>query len=325
MNGKDERIKVLFIAGSTRSGSTLLERMLGQMADYFAIGEADRIWHGGVGENWLCGCGAPFRDCSFWRDVMAETFSADLGVQLEDMPRLARQVCRGRLWPFVAWPGLRSARRDASIKQYTRVLARLYAAIHRHAGCEVIVDATKGAYHAFLLNSVAELDVRIIHLVRDSRAVAHSWRRKKLRPEIHWKEQHMRRRSPLTIAAFWTWHNLFAMLANRRRVPYSLLYYDQVVADPRATLERIALQFDAAPPDLGFLDGHVASFDTTHSLGGNPDRFTKGPIVIKADDAWRREMPAFHKLLVTALTLPLLIRFGYFGPARRSKDQGTPA
>lgn len=72
-NVNREKIKVLFIGGYGRSGSTLLDRMLGQMEGFFSAGELRYIWDRSFAENQLCGCGKPFKKCAFWSTVIDET------------------------------------------------------------------------------------------------------------------------------------------------------------------------------------------------------------------------------------------------------------
>src|SRR5438105_15565281 len=60
---------VLFIGGEGRSGSTLLDRMLGQLPGFFSTGELREVWNRGLIENLDCGCGLSFRSCSFWTAV----------------------------------------------------------------------------------------------------------------------------------------------------------------------------------------------------------------------------------------------------------------
>src|SRR5215510_6114841 len=67
-------VKVLFIAGSGRSGSTLLDMLLGQIGGFHSTGELRFIWSRGIGQNQLCGCGKPFRECEFWTEVVKEAF-----------------------------------------------------------------------------------------------------------------------------------------------------------------------------------------------------------------------------------------------------------
>jgi hypothetical protein len=48
-----------------------------------------------------------------------------------------------------------------------------------------------------------------------------------------------------------------------------------------------------------------------HTVAGNPLRFRTGVIDIRADDAWRREMPASRQAMLTALTFPSNLIYRY--------------
>src|SRR3712207_7778115 len=73
-------VKVLYVVGLGRSGSTILSNSLGQIAGYFSAGELNFIWRHNVLENRLCGCGRPFRECPVWTRVMDEAFGGVDGV-----------------------------------------------------------------------------------------------------------------------------------------------------------------------------------------------------------------------------------------------------
>ena len=67
----DSKIKVIYIAGEGRSGSTLLERMLGQINDIVSVGELRFFWNQGSVGSQLCGCEKPLNECEFWSEVFA--------------------------------------------------------------------------------------------------------------------------------------------------------------------------------------------------------------------------------------------------------------
>ncbi len=67
-------IRVLCVAATGQSGSTLLARMLGEVPGYRAVGEVGRIWDEGVEENMACSCGKAFRSCGFWGEVGERAF-----------------------------------------------------------------------------------------------------------------------------------------------------------------------------------------------------------------------------------------------------------
>src|SRR5690348_5241537 len=61
---------VIFLAGSTRSGSTVLESELSAAVGGVAVGEVRYAWQRGIAENNLCSCGALFSECVFWNHVL---------------------------------------------------------------------------------------------------------------------------------------------------------------------------------------------------------------------------------------------------------------
>jgi len=69
-------VKVLYIAGETRSGSTLLDCMLGETGSFFSTGELFLIWRQGFMQDLLCGCGKKIRDCEFWGAVIHRLLTA---------------------------------------------------------------------------------------------------------------------------------------------------------------------------------------------------------------------------------------------------------
>jgi hypothetical protein len=76
-------------------------------------------------------------------------------------------------------------------------------------------------------------------------------------------------------------------------------------------LQISALLDQPEPVGLGFLDGRTISLQVDHTVAGNPMRFQQGALTIQPDEAWRSSMPARRQLLVSALTVPFRLRYGY--------------
>ena len=96
--------------------------------------------------------------------------------------------------------------------------------------------------------------------------------------------------------------------------------YEDLVARPRPTLER-ALNDIGLPPAAGAL-AHVGersvTLDPSHGVAGSRTRFTAGRIELQLDDAWRSTLPARARRVVTAVTLPQLLGYGYVGRRPRT-------
>lgn len=320
-----EKIKLLYIGGYSRSGSTLLLRFLGQMEGFVAVGELWDIWSRSFTENQLCGCGQPFRQCEFWQKVVAEAFGGFENVNAQAIQSLRRSVQSNHHLPFLALPALQPPGYRERLNHYASILGRLYQSIQRVSGGKVIVDSSKVAPYAFLLNQMDNLDLYVVHLVRDSRATAYSWQRKKVRPEIHWKTAYMDQYGPVRSALEWNIMNGLLHSLKYSNAKYMRIRYEELVQEPRQVLSRLLAGMGCeSPPDADFLNGdHVVRLDVNHTVSGNPNRFEQGAVTIRPDVEWQEKMTKGRKRLVTALTWPLLNHYGYMNHHGSVADRGT--
>lgn len=307
----DEQVTILYIAGDGRSGSTLLERTLGQLSSFVAVGETKHIWQRSFIENQLCGCGQPFYDCSFWQEVRARAYG-DLDLVPEEARALQRQVDRIRNIPQLRLAPARTAFSRRCV-QYADLLVRLYRASLEVSGASVVVDSSKDIATLYLLSRVPQIDLYVLHLVRDSRGVAYSWSKKKERPEITDRTVYMPQYPPQKAAWIWLYRNLFIEAAFARRDSrYRFVRYEEFVTDPRETVRSIVGFVGAEEETLPFVDDDVLDLGIhNHTVAGNPMRFRKGELKIRQDNGWRRDMKRLDRLIVTGATLPLLQHYGY--------------
>lgn len=311
-------VRMLFLGGLGRSGSTLLELILAQSDDVCAVGEVVHLWERGLRLDERCGCGARFSACPFWAQVGDRAFGGWSSVDIDGVAALKGQVDRTRHLPRLARARL-PERRLAAVRRYAEIYTRVYRAAAEVSGAAVVVDSSKHASLAFALRWAQELDLRVVHLVRDSRAVAHSWSRQVRRPEVVDAEAYMPRFSPVQVSALWTVQNLaFDVLATRRvpaRLPVTRIRYEDFTADPRGTVTAVRRLAGLAylPSALRVLDEPPVHPRPAHTVAGNPLRFARGPLRVRADEEWRTSFPAGARALVSALTLPLRLRYGYLG------------
>jgi len=311
--------RVIYVGGLGRSGSTLVERLLAELTGVCAVGELVHMWQRGVVEGERCGCGEPFHECAFWRDVGEAAFGGWAQLDVSRIAQLQGTVDRTRHIPWLAAPVLPPAVRRG-LGEYLSYYARVYSAIADVSGCAAVVDSSKHASLAFCLRWHSELDLRVIHVVRDSRAVAFSWTTEVSRPDAT-TTSYMATYSPATAARHWNVQNSALQLLAREGVPMLRVRYEDLVTAPAATLVRMAdfAGIAADGPEFGFLSTEAgmqwAELHAGHTASGNPMRFTTGKVAIRRDDRWRTAMPTPQRRTVTALTLPLLARYGY---ARRA-------
>ena len=308
----DPGVKVLYIGGLGRSGSTLLDRMLGQLPGFFSAGEIRDLWQRGLRENALCGCGAPFKECEVWTRVGKEAFGGWDRVDLDQVQSLARSVDRHGLFPLLvapwAWPPFKRR-----LERYAQFLAPLYRAIYEVEGSRIVIDSSKAPSTAFVLRKVPGLDLRLVHLVRDSRGVAYSWTKKVVRPDMVDRGAEMHRYPPARMAVRWVTRNGMMEVLGRLGHTEVRVGYETLIRSPRGELERIltGLGEPFQPRDLDFISDGTVELRPNHTVMGNPIRMENGPVRLRLDDQWRTALSRRQNGMVTLLTRPLLRRYGY--------------
>ncbi|MHB1430670.1 MAG: sulfotransferase family protein [Streptosporangiaceae bacterium] len=309
-------VRVVYLGGLGRSGTTLIERLLAELPGVCAAGEVVHLWQRGLAEDERCGCGEPFGACGFWTGVGQAAFGGWDEVSVGQIATLRQEVDRTRHIPRLARGSLNGPARQ-HLADYTSYYLRLYQAIAQVGQCQAVIDSSKHASLAFCLSKRPEIDLRVIHVVRDSRAVAHSWASKVERPDSATRT-YMTTYSPMRAAGQWNAENgAFQMLA-RRGVPVLRVRYEDLVGAPERMIRQMA-GFAGLPGDLDLdfigADGHErwARLRPAHTASGNPIRFATGKLTIRPDERWRSAMPEGQRRTVTALTLPLLSHYGYVG------------
>ena len=152
----------------------------------------------------------------------------------------------------------------------------MYEAIHEVSGGKIIVDSSKSPSYGLLLAQLGFLELHVIHLVRDSRAVAYSQQRAKIKPEIYWEEQRMKVRRPSSTAVEWFLTNALLHLLERHP-RYTLVKYEDFVGNPRDTVLRIAAACGRPVDDLPIYPGPRSLVGrVAHSLGECRFDFSEG-------------------------------------------------
>jgi len=304
----------LSIVGAGRSGSTVLASILGEAPGFASAGEIRWLWQRGVVERRPCACGLAPADCPVWGPVIPETLAAVGGpdddalaqvlaaqAEVATLPHRLR-VLRSASSPTTSWRALEVVRTAIG------AACRSFAAA---ADARVVVDTSKRPHDAAVVAAVPDVDHYVLHVVRDPRAVAYSWRREKTFT-VAGETRTMGTRRPAASARRWTSNSLGAEIL-RRHVPadrWLRLRYEDFCAAPDETYRTI----------MGLLGEEGESpFDTSdtvrlspgHIVAGNPSRFTVGTVRIRADEEWRESMRARDQRLVGWSTYPLRLRYGY--------------
>jgi hypothetical protein len=308
-----DSVRVIYIGGWGRSGSSVLANLLGSHPKAASIGELRYVWDRGVLDKRRCGCGSNVPECEFWTQSFAQAevpLSAE--VALEQTKSVGSRAILRQIFAQISG-------RAGRYRQRRRIelgrLLRVYRAAARVADASVLIDASKSPPYAINLLDAENIELYFLHLVRDPRAVAHSWSRKRASKDA--PGDYLPRYSVLKCILYWYVFNLAGLYFRRRRgVRYRLLRYEDFSYQPRETVEAVLRENDLSAEGLDWHNSHTARVVPQHSISGNPSRFDTGVIRIKPDEEWRSAMSAPRRWLVTLLCAPLLPVFGYRFDAR---------
>ena len=310
-------VRLGYVGGIGRSGSTLLCRALSRLDGVCHVGEICYLWNQSVRNNRLCSCGLPFRSCPFWSAVGDVAFGGWDRAPVDRADALRRRVERNRNLLQLAG-GRGPAGFGAALAEYAGLMDAVFAAVRDVSGATVVLDNSKLPSTAYLRRYQPGVDLRLVHLVRSSYGVAHSWAKEFEREDGAGAAgpTTMRTFSPGTSSFEWGAYNFALRRLAGLGVPTTVVRYEDVIADPRTQLSRIAQLFGLTlrPDSLDFLGEGTVDLAPDHSVWGNPTRLRNGRQALRVDDAWRTAMSPRTRATVTALSLPGLLRYGYLRP-----------
>ena len=171
-------MKIISISGSGRTGSTLLSVLLTQNNEVFNLGQTRDLWSA-YGQNAPCSCGQTLTQCEHWTPVLDDVFGKDTAIGLAKMNRLM-QAFRNDANAMADWTDSQSMEllRDDH-QEFLELMTRFVRRVGEQSGAEALLDASKSPEIALAFSLLEDIDSFVINLVRDPRAVACSWERKK--------------------------------------------------------------------------------------------------------------------------------------------------
>ena len=230
-------LRILYVAGVPRIGSTVLGELLGSIRGVIFVGELNFFWRRFAGAE-VCSCGQPLPDCPFWSAVVREAYGEMTPGRAKQLAELERHVLRRQfvltLAP-AAWPVPETSRAGQMLAER----ALLYRAIGRLTGASWIVDGGKEPIFGALMARADAGPITTVHLVRDPRGVAYSWQ--KLVPSDS-EPGNMPRKAPTKTAVDWVLQNLLVQLGLQRLgTGYVRVRYEDLASRPEHVLGQISL------------------------------------------------------------------------------------
>lgn len=268
---KDKQIEVVYISGYVRSGSTILDIILGNIPGCFSTGELVFLTTNGLRDNEFCSCNRRVGDCVFWNAV-AEDWAAKRELPLHVYNEILYSHFRNKkslsLFKKLLFP-------DSIFQQFLNDTRTLYQVISLHNGNRTIIESSKSPYRILLLRKIG-FKVRVVHLVRRLNDVIATTRKTLLaNPELG-IEKNILPRNKWNVMVTWSLSNLytklFALGMSRVKVRY-----EELITDPYQVVKEI---IEVPMPFIEKLNKR-GPFLPEHLVAGNRLRMQKSFFILK--------------------------------------------
>jgi hypothetical protein len=168
---------ILTISGAGRSGSTMLACILSEAMNGVCIGQLRDLW-AGIRNDVRCSCGSKLSECLFWRKSTEGVLDGDLLSKsrvIED----AQQEFFNDVNKYDIWNRDALNHISKSHKLYINALQTVCQNIHNKNNIKYLIDSSKSPELALAYSIAFPKNIKVLNLIRDPRAVAISWLKKK--------------------------------------------------------------------------------------------------------------------------------------------------
>ena len=282
-----QNTKVIYIAGSPHSGTTLLDLVISSAECNFSVGE---LWawdkfinqeQGGYNNYSKCTCGVNFWECPFWKKI-SNDFQTHYMTNAYETSKEKKQIRNFAFSPFKNFDDIELRPND-----YIEILHRVYQENQKNAQAfKYIVDSSKKSSKLLQLLLSNQIDLKVIHLVRHGTAFYNSMN--KINTGKGFLELHL----------FWLKENLaIHKMLKQADADFIQLSYDSFAQNPQYHLKQIG---DWLNIDFSNYKNDIPNKEY-HNIGGNLMRFKKFN-GIKYDDSWKKKLPVLKRNLSLLLT-----------------------
>lgn len=297
---------VVYICSDKRSGSTLLDMLLGRHPELANVGELHHFYNYINGNYYrqttkedTCACERKFSECIFWNRVIKhykQEYNSDAKFAVTRFP-VSKNIIQRYVFDFlIATTNIKALQkkieRRTKFNKYKEIAEnrfKLYETINYVNNSSFTVDSTKKITDLKFLLAYKPEAVKVIFLTRDLRAIATS-KFKRLTGS----------RLPVMMLQTVLFHiQLFFAVKSIPKKNRLVVKYEDLIAEPQNALKNIFLFLHI---NSG-IEIDLQSYCETHVLGGSPHRLTNKKLKIYIDDRWKENKGLLYKLLNKLLVI----------------------
>jgi len=315
---------LLYIASDVRSGSTVLDNLLSNHPSTETVGELQYLSNHinktgiGVSYGWICTCGQSLDECRVWSRVK-EIFEKETGRAFSDATTEVDKSCRSKSFHYLMLLAtlipISSVRRrlinaaydQRKLEAIGRDCFLLLDIFSRITGAEIVIDSSKRAdqLQALIKTKPANVDLKVIHIVRDGRAVVYS---KMKRAEQY--KKYGASFGMISAVRGWCYSNAKILNVQCYFQPKDVVTvrYEDLCGNREATMKKICKSLG-----ISFEERMLClSSKNKHNIAGTSHRFTwNAETPIKLDERWKSGITGLQMIIYYAIASYWHKRFGY--------------
>lgn len=252
-------MKVIYIAGDGRSGSTLIDAVLSNSKNSISVGESYRFWRRFYQADTLCGCTQKIEVCSLWKRI-----DSILTTNIENYDPKDTWNRIQYLLKFKNVRNISKIIKNPNWKLFCDTVKLFYKSISENTGKDIIIDSSKSSGWLYLLIALDFCELKIIHLERNLQSVANSWKKKVYLPEYYNKQVQMPIKTNFVILKNWIKIKYLCMRLKKQE-NYLFVKYENFIIHPKK-------YFGIFETNIGIVLPENFKNSFNHSIGGNPMR-----------------------------------------------------
>ena len=287
--------ELIYIVGSGRSGSTLLEIILGSQEDVFSCGELCQLIIEYLNGSY-CACGETLSNCNYWSNIVTNWIKKN-HLTLNEIRRFAYlDYFYSHPKNLKAWfMALISFYQTEEYKWYLALLKSLLLEIVQHTQAKIITDSSKSPVRILNLKKIWPGKITIIHLIRSPFEIISSLKKSWTKDKKKGIQNDIPARNPIRTAIFWIVINSMAeFVIWLTKIKCLRIKYEDLIKNPYI-LSRIYPNIKLKEP-----------FPGTHICAGNRIRMKKNIKIIQ-----NKPQKCKENLIIKALLYFFLRKYGY--------------
>lgn len=296
-------LRLVYVLGTWRSGSTILGVLLGSHPHIYTTGELYDLPGRYRNPKRICSCGVPAAQCEFWAEVRNRCAGR------VDLDAMARGEARFERYSSIPRTLLSASLGTEPFLAHVARSVEFLKVIAEVAGVPILVDLSKDPVRGMVRKSGRRfgLETYYIHIVRDGRAVIYS---RLSRPGGGQIREVVRNAWGMTVR--WMMVNVLStVLCGRPRRRYLRIRYEDLVAHPAKTMTTLGefLEVDFSSVVQAVAEG--ASLKVDHLIGANPFLRIQPAVRVGGDFEWRTQLPSRSQRIFWLLAGGLAWHYGY--------------